>query len=285
MKVLSPFGPKIAKLKLSSNLIKKLNKEVEKIISKKNLVKKLDYSSKLVGQVKQEFQIPKSFIKKNLEKIIFNEVKKYIFKCLGKKISKIKHENNNYTLSSIIKTHHPSYVFNKLFDNPDVIFLYIYRKPIDVFISFRNFIENWNWHEGPKTNTLLEFIKSPPEGQMQRYQKHSYNNLFERWANHVLNWINTSLIKNNVFIVNYNDLDKNFDNELKKIFEYIKIEYNLKTRPERDSYIQTVIKKYDESDYFESKNFITEYLQKYPLLKKLFCLIRYYLLFELSFHC
>jgi len=49
MKVLSPFGPKIAKLKLSTNLIKKLNNEVEKIISKKNLVKKLDYSSKLVG--------------------------------------------------------------------------------------------------------------------------------------------------------------------------------------------------------------------------------------------
>ena len=93
MKVLSPFGPKIAKLKLSTNLIKKLNNEVEKIISKKNLVKKLDYSSKLVGQVKQEFQIPKSFIKKNLEKIIFNEVKKYIYKCLGKKISKINIKN------------------------------------------------------------------------------------------------------------------------------------------------------------------------------------------------
>ena len=93
MKVLSPFGPKIAKLKLSSNLIKKLNNEVEKIISKKNLVKKLDYSNKLVGQVKQEFQIPKSFIKKNLENIIFNEVKKYIYKCLGKKISKINIKN------------------------------------------------------------------------------------------------------------------------------------------------------------------------------------------------
>ena len=71
MKVLSPFGPKIAKLKLSSKLIKKLNNEVEKIISKKNLVKKLDYSNKLVGQVKQEFQIPKSFIKK--KPLVVNE--------------------------------------------------------------------------------------------------------------------------------------------------------------------------------------------------------------------
>ena len=29
MKVVSPFGPKIAKLKLSNNLIKNLNKEVD----------------------------------------------------------------------------------------------------------------------------------------------------------------------------------------------------------------------------------------------------------------
>jgi hypothetical protein len=93
MKVISPFGPKIAKLKISNNIIKKLNNEVDKIISKKNLLKKFDYSNKLVGQVKQEFQIPKSFIKKNLEKTIYNEVNKYIYKSLGKKISKIKIKN------------------------------------------------------------------------------------------------------------------------------------------------------------------------------------------------
>ena len=93
MKIISPFGPKIAKLKLSNNLIKNLNKEVDRIISKKNLIKKFDYSNKLVGQVKQEFQISKSFIKKNIEKKIYNEVNKYIYKSLGKKISKIKIKN------------------------------------------------------------------------------------------------------------------------------------------------------------------------------------------------
>ena len=93
MRVLSPFGPKIASLKLSKNTIKKINTEVDKITSKKNLLKKLDYSNKLVGQVKQEFQLPKNFIKKNLEKILFEAVKNYIFKSLGKKISKIKIKN------------------------------------------------------------------------------------------------------------------------------------------------------------------------------------------------
>ena len=93
MRVLSPFGPKIASLKLSKNTIKKINTEVDKITSKKNLLKKLDYSNKLVGQVKQEFQLPKIFIKKNLEKILYKAVKDYIFKSLGKKISKIKIKN------------------------------------------------------------------------------------------------------------------------------------------------------------------------------------------------
>ena len=69
MKVISPFGPKIAKLKFSKKLIKKINNEVDQILNKKSLLKKLDYSKKLVGQVKQEFQLPKSFVKKNLEKV------------------------------------------------------------------------------------------------------------------------------------------------------------------------------------------------------------------------
>ena len=54
LKVLSPFGPKIAKLKFSKQLINKINKEVDKIISNKFLSNRLDYSKKLVGQVKQE---------------------------------------------------------------------------------------------------------------------------------------------------------------------------------------------------------------------------------------
>ena len=48
MKVISPFGPKIAKLKFPSKLIKIINLEVDKIISKKKLIKKFDYSDKLV---------------------------------------------------------------------------------------------------------------------------------------------------------------------------------------------------------------------------------------------
>ena len=93
MKILSPFGPKIAKLKLPKFLVKKINTEVDKILFKKKLIKKLDYSKKLVGQVKQEFQLPKAFIKKNLEKVITKEVKNYIKKTTGKNTSKVNIKN------------------------------------------------------------------------------------------------------------------------------------------------------------------------------------------------
>ena len=93
MKILSPFGPKIAKMKLPQFLIKKMNAEVDKILSKKKLVKKLDYSKNLVGQVKQEFQLPKAFVKKNLAKVITKEVKDYIKKTTGKNTSKVNIKN------------------------------------------------------------------------------------------------------------------------------------------------------------------------------------------------
>ena len=93
MKILSPFGPKIAKLKLPQFLIKKINGEVDKILTKKKLIKKLDYSKKLVGQVRQEFQLTKAFVKKNLEKVITKEVKNYIKKTTGKNTSKVNIKN------------------------------------------------------------------------------------------------------------------------------------------------------------------------------------------------
>ena len=93
LKVISPFGPKIAKLKFPIKLIDKINTEVDRIISNKLLANKLDYSKKLVGQVKQEISLPKLFIKKNLEKIISKSIKEFINKSLGKKTKTVKIKN------------------------------------------------------------------------------------------------------------------------------------------------------------------------------------------------
>ena len=56
MKVLSPFGPKIAIVKIPKKIINNINLEVDKIIGDKKRLKKSDYSKKLVGQVMQEIK-------------------------------------------------------------------------------------------------------------------------------------------------------------------------------------------------------------------------------------
>ena len=93
MQVLSPFGPKLGKFKLSKTIVNKINKEVERIVANKNLSKKFNYSKKLVGQVKEEFQLPQKFINNHLLKTIHKEVKVFIKKTLGKDVRKVKIKN------------------------------------------------------------------------------------------------------------------------------------------------------------------------------------------------
>jgi len=90
LKVLSPFGPKIARLKFPQLIIKKINLEVNRITKQKKLIKKYDYSKNLVGQVKQEIQLPSIFIQKNIYKHISSSVKEYVKASTGKLTKKIK---------------------------------------------------------------------------------------------------------------------------------------------------------------------------------------------------
>ena len=93
MKVLSPFGPKMAQLKFSKSLINKINKEVDRISSQKKLKKKYDYSKKLVGQVKQEIQLPRNFIQKYLAKKINQSIKEFIKSTTGRITKTVKIKN------------------------------------------------------------------------------------------------------------------------------------------------------------------------------------------------
>ena len=76
MKNIKPFGPTIGKTKISNEFLNKLNKEFD---SKSNS-KKVDYSSKLASQIKNEIKISNNFIKKNLEKEIRACVNKFLLK-------------------------------------------------------------------------------------------------------------------------------------------------------------------------------------------------------------
>ena len=86
MKNIKPFGPSIGKTKISNGFFNKLNKE----FNSKSNSKKVDYSSKLASQIKNEIKISNNFIKKNLEKEIRAYVNKFLLKENIKNIKDIK---------------------------------------------------------------------------------------------------------------------------------------------------------------------------------------------------
>ena len=86
MKNIKPFGPSIGKTKLSKKLFSKLNKKFD-VRSK---LKKIDYSSKLASQIKNELKISNKFIKQHLEKELKANIKKFLSNENIKNIKEVK---------------------------------------------------------------------------------------------------------------------------------------------------------------------------------------------------
>ncbi len=91
--IISPFGPKLAKIKLSKKVVNDINQEVERVILNEKKSKKKDYSKKLVGEVYQEIELSKNFINKKLKKFIHEKVKNYLKSTINKSTNKISIKN------------------------------------------------------------------------------------------------------------------------------------------------------------------------------------------------
>jgi uncharacterized protein (TIGR02466 family) len=85
MKNIKPFGPSIGKTKISKKFSDKLNIEFD--INSNS--KKIDYSSKLASQIKNELKISNSFIKKYLEKELIKNINKFLYNDKIRNIKKI----------------------------------------------------------------------------------------------------------------------------------------------------------------------------------------------------
>ena len=86
MKNIKPFGPSIGKTKISNKFFDKLNKEFDV----KSKSKKVDYSSKLASQIKNELKISDTFIKQYLEKELKINIKKFLSNENVRNIKEIK---------------------------------------------------------------------------------------------------------------------------------------------------------------------------------------------------
>ena len=93
MKIIKPFGPTLAKVKIPKNIINKINLEVDKIINSKKLTKKNDYSKRVVGQVYQEIRLPDKFTNKVIKKFITKNISSYVKKSINQKINSVKIKN------------------------------------------------------------------------------------------------------------------------------------------------------------------------------------------------
>ena len=93
MKIQSPFGPKIAIIKIPKKIVMKINKEVDNILKDKSKIKKSDYSKKLVGEVKQELELSKNFVNKYLINFLKINVKNFIKQSSKKNIKNIQLKN------------------------------------------------------------------------------------------------------------------------------------------------------------------------------------------------
>jgi len=93
LKILSPFGPKMARLSLPKSIITKINQEVEKIITSNSLSKKYNYSKKLAGEVEQEIELPSKFINKFLKKFFETNIKSFVKDVTGKAAKQVKLKN------------------------------------------------------------------------------------------------------------------------------------------------------------------------------------------------
>ncbi len=133
-----------------------------------------------------------------------------------KSLSEIKSDIGTLCVSNIIKSHFPVEILGE--KPPESLkIIYIYRNPVDVFISFWKFLNNQKYFEGPKTTTPLDLARHVPSGRSQRYQIKSYSSYFERWAKHVESACTYAQKNNSMILVTYQELLKSHESSIQKI--------------------------------------------------------------------
>ena len=78
MEVQAPFGPRVARTEMPSDLMNKINKFVNEVVEDNVLNKLYDHGKSLAGQVSQEIFLPDKIINNGLEKFLFEATKVYI---------------------------------------------------------------------------------------------------------------------------------------------------------------------------------------------------------------
>ncbi len=168
-------------------------------------------------------------------------------------------EKKNMILSSIVKSHHLPGTFSYLFGKKWCSFIYIFRKPSDVLVSYYKFLQFTKGFAGELPSNLVEFSKSRPIGYITRYHAEDVSTYFERWLLHLKKWKEIASKYDNVEIVRYEDLEKLQQRLIDSRNSGIKL-------PDRKKYIKGADIVFSESELNEFDNYCEHKLQNISIL-------------------
>lgn len=96
-----------------------------------------------------------------------------------------------HNVANTFKSHHSADFFRSVFADIGQVFhvLYVHRDPRDVMRSFWKYLHPWPWLEGPRTESLSDFVRAEPCGHMMRYQMYQAPSVVHRWEAHVKGWL------------------------------------------------------------------------------------------------
>ena len=149
IKVIRPFGPTIAKVKIPENLVKELNDYTDSIISNDQKKKDLDWGKNLVGNVKQEFVIEKDFMEKiGWGKFLATNVREWIRQTNKREVTKF-NIMNSWIVRQFKNEYNPSHWHNGHVSGVGYLKVpsnEIHSKKIKKLII----MENWKWYMAQK---------------------------------------------------------------------------------------------------------------------------------------
>ena len=91
IKVIRPFGPSIARVKIPNMMVKNLNSYIDEIIADKNKSEQLNHGNKLAGNVTQELKLENDFITSSgFQKFLASSVSSWIKLSENKDIKEFK---------------------------------------------------------------------------------------------------------------------------------------------------------------------------------------------------
>ncbi|MCP3689421.1 MAG: sulfotransferase domain-containing protein [Gammaproteobacteria bacterium] len=172
--------------------------------------------------------------------------------------------------TSIIKSHFPLSLLGEDIEELPLKIIYILRDPSETLLSLWRYFHQWDWQEGPKTETPLELAMHRPTGQSQRYQEASHKDYFARWASHATNGLKTCEKAKNATLITYNDLLSRHSETTLSTCRSLSID--VIAEPQLPSKDQNVISgknlQLSEIDRVKLQDYCNSRLQDHPLLKK-----------------